>query len=324
VQKKRIKNEKEKNSKLTIIVTGNGFDLECGLGSTYNNFFKWRIENDANCKCVFDRKDQLENEPSKIFTYLGENPDINVWELILIMAIDYADNSQWYNIEQTMSYTINNYTEKKTFWDIVIDRCNKRLVNFYLEDDIMSAIGIIMYKRYYESLKSYISEISSESFYISLLKELNAYEAKFSEFLKEKLESTENYFEKQKNLIEKIFKMTVNDGSYKIVSFNYTPYLFTEEYLNIHGNLEKPIFGINSVVIDHKYAPIFTKPFRRIIDDLDRIKSFIGDDYENVIFYGSSFSDLDLDHFTLILKNKSIKKIFFCYTEYDGVDRRVS
>lgn len=56
---------------------------------------------------------------------------------------------------------------------------------------------------------------------------------------------------------------------------------------------------------------MFTKPFRRIASNVERIRRLIDKKYNYVVFYGSSFSDLDIDHYKLILKVDNIRKYFF-------------
>lgn len=323
----KLNEDKLASAEKTLIVTGNGFDLKWGLKSSYSDFYDWCKEQvngfDNMIELIsqnvsfssFDRFQKFRK-----FFRAASNQTTTVWDLYLIMHSRPSTN-QWHNIEELI---VNSF--ESGFWDKVY----KEFYNFsqspnYSKDSIESLFGAIMMDRYFTNWFAEIEigkkETSEESFYVSLLNELNKFEKRFGFYIEEQFQSSSEYINNQNNLLDKLLNETSNSSDYKIVSFNYTPY-YKVDHLNIHGTYKQPILGISIENSTHKYASMFTKPFRRIVNNLSRIQRFIGDDYVHVIFYGASLSDLDLDHYKLILEKESIKKIYFCYSEYDGPNRR--
>ena len=62
-----------------LVILGNGFDLNCGLKSSYKDFFNYQVEHHSNFKMVFE--------------YLKENAietfeENNIKELLPILSIE--------------------------------------------------------------------------------------------------------------------------------------------------------------------------------------------------------------------------------------------
>lgn len=309
----------------SIIVTGNGFDLTCGLESGYEHFFKWCTDNIENYVNVLNLKSNLEYYLDLIRDYFKKNDKLSIWDLYFIIYTP-LNIDLWCNIEKEIHNSINI-----NFWDNVLLSINYYIKNLKWQENEYLIFSAIFIDRYYGIKEDRTplfkqlykpTEITSQQFYDDLLQELSILETRFSKYLTIELEKNDNYYSNQNALIKSLLKFTTENDNFKILSFNYTPYDKNIRFLNIHGNLSNPIFGISDLNNKHTDAAIFTKSFRRTIIDLPHMPEFIGNQKNNIIFYGTSFNDLDFDHYNLIINSFGDGQIFFCYSNYGGKDRK--
>ena len=172
-----------------------------------------------------------------------------------------------------------------------------------------------------------------DEFYYYILDELNQFEKEFGKFIDKKRYPYRNFLTKIPNTdFEKRSKMTLQelcsiDNLVSIDSFNYDD--IGDDNLNkllhnINGNLENPIFGIDSNLCrasDPRF--IFTKTNRRM--ELEMINFECQKDiaFDNVIVYGHSLSSNDYSYFFPLLDKLEMtnflsnKKIIFGFSVYD-------
>lgn len=318
----------------TILVLGNGFDLKCGLKSRYTDYFKW-------CEKSVNGFQTLMNACDKILATRADIKEINtmlkklkmpnsltLWDLYFIFQhkgryefTTYLDSEDvyWRDVEEEMKKSFTEY-----FWDRQIS------LSMSLEDDkyaghekIFALLFRIVFKDKWSLINSSPFETQDDVIYKILLSELNRFERRFSIYIQGQLNESGNYFENQQKIIDDLIEKTTNDQDYQVVTFNYTPIKSTKGgCLNIHGTLNNPIFGISYDTNKNKNAKIFTKSYRRSELKLPLLADFIKKKSNNIIFYGVSFSDLDLDYYKNIVNLFRYKKIYYCYSDYGGTDRR--
>ena len=178
---------------------------------------------------------------------------------------------------------------------------------------------------------------------------------------KEHIKNYENFAMKHLNLFEKDFgnyikdfrnelahsldNILYNDKPKKIINFNYTTVIKNEidkfkdiqkyptaknirsikEVINIHGDYENPIFGIDNQNVDESMN-VFTKTYR--ILSSDTIESFTlpsNELLETIYFFGHSLSEADYSYFQSMFDYYSIYdskiRLIFLYSDHDGKEK---
>ena len=160
---------------------------------------------------------------------------------------------------------------------------------------------------------------------------------------KEHIKNYENFAMKHLNLFEKDFgnyikdfrnelahsldNILYNDKPKKIINFNYTTVIKNEidkfkdiqkyptaknirsikEVINIHGDYENPIFGIDNQNVDES----FTLPSNELL--------------ETIYFFGHSLSEADYSYFQSMFDYYSIYdskiRLIFLYSDHDGKEK---
>lgn len=315
-------NKNKINSKVTgtIIITGNGFDLQCGLNSSYRHFFEWcqKDDNVFGFNYLIKTKNQQIIDWNEINRLFLKDKVLCVWDIYFIANSDIV-NKNWCDIENKIYDSLNG---ERSLWEWIY----KDLINYYSNYNYekSSVYSYILYMRYFAAgVGNKQEKITKKNFYEILLEELKILEIRFSNYLIKEINENQFYYIKQQLLIKEILKVTGSDKPYQIITFNYTNYE-KENFLNIHGDLSFPIFGI-SLEDDKKISPeanIFTKRKRRVKNDLLSIGQFIKNEYNDLIFYGTSFNKMDYDHFKRIIDKWGGGKMYFCYSNYNGKNMR--
>lgn len=324
-----------------LIIIGNGFDLECGLRSSYVDFETPRQR-------IIKREGQEDSEVSKwVRGLLAQG--ITVWDVIL----EWRRGDAWFNIEQA------------------IDLCVSEVIK-YCDPDKNAAGGISMKRvvreicegggRVYgnvgeqpESLewlvKMMIIECSNEGTWSEdkvlkvLLDQLCKLEDQFNEYLFGQMCHNKAYFMKADKLMHQILEREKPNDSYgnvcsSVLNFNYTDptglgdnheQYITDAVINIHGRLGEGtvLFGVESPdgACDSRMLP-FTKTYRvlfqqretitslfRVPDEMSRNGYVNGTDV--IKFYGHSLSSYDYPYFQSIFDGVNLyasnTKLIFYY-----------
>lgn len=315
-----------KDEPSTLLITGNGFDLQCGLKSKYSDFFNW---------CGLNVRDYsfLKNaiqQPSHFTQKISDNKEITIWDLYFVDKT-IKPGANWCDVEHEI-----NASFQSNFWDLVFEGVNTiRQKGIYPTNrEISVSYYIFMNDRHwpsdnwnkamdYSTRTFYnVAAISKESFYEALFQELKIFEKRFGNYIDQEFKHNIKYQENQANLMNHIINATTKDTNFQVVTFNYTPCVSDIPYLNIHGTIESPIFGISNFHNNNQNARKFTKSFRRTNELKMLLNSFINNKENSLVFYGVSFSDLDFDHYATLIKRFGKKKIYFCYSNYDGGNQR--
>lgn len=286
----------------TTLIIGNGFDLQCGLNSTYTNYFDDKIT--LEVKELLDKLKRLFKDSSREYAKLilkfdeknilhkkvqprvsalvtverhaygiyNINPEqlkllsrLSFWDLIFYFSKE-SSPTDWYDIErkiQEFSTTLSSLQEAFSKGNFKVNSI------FYLCSSIFRSC---FPKERYENF--------TESAFLFLQSELRILEKDFTTYLSKDLSINTHYREKTTELLNKILKLqpgNILKEKLNILTFNYTNPFFKNELLennfyvkikNIHGTLNKDniIFGIDPKEINTKNnAFIFTKTYRQLI-----------------------------------------------------------
>ena len=342
----QAKQEYIHNLKKVKLVIGNGFDLHCGLKTKYEDFFRsnqkkiehiercvTHIKNNLNFYLDFNRSSQ-----KQYFEMFDFNGDISIWDYFFYLVsskkdID-IDTIKWCDIERIMlewfaEPETNIYNKKKyNNWLYVYKILNgKKLLNY---DENFDIIAVIIYK--YNDFNRFDSLVD---FYHFLFNQLKRFEKVFGQYILKEYESliiSGNFnlkvISKRSNEVNKIINLICDsDNIVSIDSFNFG-FIGIEKYRlffhNINGNVDNPIFGIDSSAFlppDPRY--MFSKTNRRMELDMLEYESYEREEFDNVVIYGHSLTTSDYSYFFSLfdkldiinLAKKSV--IVFAYSIYD-------
>lgn len=269
------------NSSLLII--GNGFDLQCGLKSSYVDFFEWLRQNWAKSKNNLWVQHFLNNPPSE---------------------------QGWIDIEHSLLQAIDSskrYGSKIDNWKKEFEEMNKMLHGYSTKSP--------------ES--QYMIEIARGKGGVNFpftphwfLEELKAFELLFSMYLKAEVSSNANYLHNA----DKLTRMITNGEKAEIISFNYTnPFVdnnsnqnekklsdIISRVTNVHGTYDKDniIFGVDTTEELPLDVHIFTKTHRKMLQD--SYSSALPWYVTKVKFYGHSLGKADYSYFQSVFDNYNL------------------
>lgn len=276
-----------------LLILGNGFDLQCGLKSTFNDFEKKRKDAINEMGDEVRRGNLLAMGNIDVpngTTLSGNSPEhwfrshkLTLWDLILI---DDHKTRFWYDIEECIrlwlvdrTHIMNVVHDNKTV-SASFDMYAKASIEFPFWDlGISTAIRVYANRVYkWDGTDHHLLHI--------LMAELNRYELAFAEYLKQQTEFNTSYtdfaVDLLTNLVTDGYDVKVEhpgvlangqdlwDHQTKVLDFNYTtPLTEGPSIFNVHGTAikENIIFGIDGTDVnpdDPNYSDIvkFTKTYR--------------------------------------------------------------
>lgn len=325
-----LKSKHSEIKRSTLLITGNGFDLQCGLASKYSDFFLW-------CeKTIFGFKDLIS---AKYSTFLRQvniqsafqnNEQLTVWDLYFTFKSE-IHGDKWCDIEVEM-----NESFQSGFWNDVLDKINYFQENGEWNDPFSEEwyFAWMLDDRYHKNFNWLnrsmgltnrmlnIKKVTENEFYNNLFKELKIFEQRFADYLSQELDNHKNYLNNQFDLLHQLVRDTTSDSEFQVITFNYTLFHPQIDVVNIHGNLNAPIFGISNINNRNTNAHVFTKSNRRMNDELIVLRDFIKEEKNTLVFYGVSFNDLDLDYYKILIENHGNGSIYFCYSDYGSNTRK--
>lgn len=340
----------ENQSLKQLIVLGNGFDLACGLKSTYSDFFDYiygqQIVNNTNSNNFW--YDIFRNYKQKSI----ENwADIEEQILIQLKNIEYLYNEkiliEGRGDSETSSLAQSEYKENNIPMNLYVTlefllpyfvkvRSEKTTQNILkiqlliLEDDFRkyllsitkeNADDRIYYKYYMKSkvLNKYIQLCnSSESHNSDLVSKLEDTTIFKHSPQKKKFDETLSEIYKEKNSNENL-----------VLIFNYTKVWDVENVRNIHGDLDNGniIFGIDYDKLNNNFknAPIeFSKSYRVLENGLTSTFD-ISSDIDIIKIYGHGLGKADYSYYQSIFDSVDLyhgkTKVMFFWSDYEGKEK---
>ncbi|MGM0155056.1 hypothetical protein IGK30_002921 [Enterococcus sp. AZ178] len=324
-----------------LIIIGNGFDLKCGVKSTFKDFFDNRISNDVKHQIKMFLKDlNLSfNYSSLSFNHYDEyegvfiderhfnkikDANLTFWDLLFIVNKNLRLMKNWYNVEQNMLDILKGINLIENYSDL-----GRPLIDGFpgLREGMRSSKEIDLIKcsilAYYSIPKNrYRSKRDLNDF---LLSELFEFESAFTRYLENEISKTTDYSLLSEKIISKIIGEDNSIDDTATLSFNYTePRCLINKITNVHGKLKKNniIFGIDQDEIPTTSLLYrYTKTFRKMIQKKEISEDYVyinnKNDLKNIFFYGHSLSELDYSYFQSIfdyynLYDSNIKLTFCC------------
>lgn len=244
---------------MDLVILGNGFDLHCGLESTYSDFVNWLNKNNYNYQNIFTylfssehkQKNWIDVEKSieKFLTFFLNKENIEEYQKSLHeysmssrytkMLLFSEQGDSWKN--KVEKYINNNYPQYEMinylldgilFYDTLdnwIDEYPKieKAENLEKEKD-KEFIKFFLEKEPYIKLHTclrsneYSHNIKKQFLVQFFIDELNEMEKLFADFLDEQIHKCTSYEENARQTINKILGPKESLDDTKIITFNYT------------------------------------------------------------------------------------------------------
>ena len=317
----------------TLLVLGNGFDLNCGLPSTFKDFFILKLQNAKGAANTFTNT-KCENIWYLLLYFAFYDETLYDYESKKAIELIYDFDPLWMDVESFIKKIItidkkddkwmsdhflaqhNNYPEFLTY--LYNSRFNKYIINDKNQKDSI--------RKHFRNLN-----VSDFNIYTYLYDELLKFEKDFKKYIDDCIKESPSY----KNKCKKIFSELVDFANEptSVISFNYTNSMewyinpsepaFKMNYYNIHGSLEEGIvIGFDSGDIkDNANLGIKMSKAWQKMNFTDKIYQLPKKNTITTLkFYGHSLGPQDYSYFHSLfdfynIYNSEIRLVF-CYTEY--------
>lgn len=310
-----------------LLVVGNGFDLACGLESSFSQYL-----GSIYYKDIFENIKKIENKltedlkyPSKYDGYaLYSNykfdfsmDNITFWDMFFVLS-KIEKIYGWCDFEKNIKTFISEFLDSNH--NIYEDICKNRVKSDTYLDNFFK-FKFVMYK--------YIEEKNIKD--SVLFEQLKEYEGRFGKYIYSQQNNHFDYNERARFLIEKMLDSRNDDIVTYINTFNYSDLSFIcPDIWHINGDNQNPIFGIDlpevsPVNVKYKY----TKTYRRLELSGKDVYYPKNKKYSKVIVYGHSLNEQDYSYFFSLFNilnlnnerfynNNTGKYIEFVYNKYGG------
>lgn len=334
-------NKKEyiKNLKKVKVVLGNGFDLHCGLHTTYSDYYCKNYK-----RYLFIQNLYLKyEETSELHLDFSDKKisGLNAWDIFF--ALNSSKNpkecrKRWCDVEKMMlsSFVDSEATELSELVTRLLSKINWNIIKECVIDNrqpLNHLDGfIVTFCKGKMELKG-----ARSGFYSFLLDELKEFERNFGNFIYYELHN--NWLEKCnpwqqffnttyiEKAIDTLDELCGKENLVGIDSFNYS-YIHTEKMINsiqhINGSLENPIFGLDTIFEPKDERFLFTKTSRRIDSDMFYEAVDLKPDFDNLVIFGHSLDEADYSYFFPIFDRLHLtdtiasNTVVFAYTIYDA------
>ena len=317
------------------VIIGNGFDLYCGLKTSYYDFFKfcdqkynsifgW-VDDMAN---IYHSNPNLKKDIRLLYHSVPGADRISCWDVFFTLFMDRVRNYLWCDVEKEILDSLYLRDEGRAqeymphwedVWEVV--ECNT-----VKDQGPGSAI-----------MASVILNVASlplrtrEQFYEYLLSELHKFEICFGYFITKQhvirgdlhYQFNLDYITSSQHLLSRLCN---EEDITSIDCFNYgftTQSKLFNKCKFINGDCRNPIFGVDSIFGPDDPRYIFTKTNRRIEQDMGETTTKDYPEFENAVVFGHSLNSHDYSYFFPILdqlemtNNFSKRKFVIAYSIYD-------
>lgn len=342
------------NNQYMLLILGNGFDLHCGLHTSYESFLLF-LKNNPKCKLFLDDLSKKQKFVSISNLIGGRNEcfpsiagmNLDVWTL-MFLVIDWhfsqskpvITTTNWFDIENIIRASL--IPEEKKSKDVLYGQFDwTRFHNIFLkyirvgtkgfevsqeleQSDNFVALALAESIATNESLAASMRKAvvdGPDSYYRFLLNQLIVFEKQFGDYVKTEYGNGVEFAKKANSLIA-----TIADSGCEcsIETFNYTRCdLIKHPIRHINGDWSNPIFGIDNSGLD-KDDPrmLFTKAYRRLDHIVSQIESEESKPMSSAVIYGHSLDPQDYDYFFELFNSLGFngftrKKLTVCYDVYN-------
>lgn len=334
-----------------LLIIGNGFDLHCGLHSSFRDFIsaKYGEQTESNPMMVISQKNEKIKEMMRSRTSINAIKHLSNWIPIVahenlwtawltFLRCCQGTTKNWADVESQMTTLLTNHTVEKVL---------KQNENVF-EDDLKSESDSVFF--FLVLLKG----IFGNANYISGLKnELTKFEASMMVYMNQQVHENQPYFTHVKESIEQLTKLGIEGERnteatrpepFNLLNFNYTNIesslqdgdigiksgLHPIIQRNIHGTtVEHAVIGIDATDV-HVDSPIvlFTKTYRLLekqeIGYEGKTNAVLSPEIHTIVFYGHSLSNNDFAYFQSIFDVYHVYDskvlLIFAYSIYDQTE----
>jgi hypothetical protein len=319
----------------TLLIIGNGFDLHCGLQSSYSNFFdsESRTSDFSIFKNDFaeDRSHFRSGAYPLITEICSFSSSESVWRVFFwclgLLRGSQSQFQRWCDVENEIRQSLLPKSPLvSSFWQEVYSLVSSnwethRSLSLGTEENFL-----------YQWMASYIvnnkkacfkNHPDAENFYAFLLEELAAFEKHFGFYLRDEVISHPDYRENAASFVQQL----CGNDSVIIESFNFTaPSIKNVKIRNLHGSLTSPIFGIDVDQIDTD-GPLyrFTKDIRCLKNQAGQEEVSNFDVITQVVVYGHALDPQDYNYFFSMLSTMELQganrqvRLKFLYSPHGDV-----
>lgn len=348
--KNNTKGIKGMTNKKELVVTGNGFDLACGLKTSYTNFYDYMLYPEYFHLMYNEQpfETPMDGDNTKRKNISNESwQDINLFFYIIYNCDILKNKKSWTDFESALKIYLERifdnksseelkYTQKFMHGKYGIDKLIPfEDIKYKILDELKDFEEYFRDYLNYEVLKGKALREDYNKKAEVLLKNVVGYSSrKFGDVLygspaRQNLmlelggtPTSKLPFDPNTTLAEEL-----NFDSY-LLTFNYTrPQEFIDNdskisyhsINNIHGERDKTseiIFGIDGLSIDEELN-IFSKSYRRLNLPNEQI---VLEEVNKIFFYGHGLGEADYSYFMAMFDYynlyKSNIKLIFCYSVY--------
>lgn len=322
------------------VVIGNGFDLHCGLHTTYSDYYcknykKYLYIQDLYKKYEETDKLSLDFNDEKINS-------LNSWDVFF--ALNSSKNpkeckQRWCDIEKMILASLYQYDEVSdvnTTANSLYSKINWPTVNNCLAKDKLATNHIDRFVVSFCKGKMNFCKYRASNFYQFLVDELKDFEKNFGNFIYYQLH--DSWYERCnpgqvflntayiKMAIDTLNELCNEKNLVGIDSFNYS-YIHTEKMMkliqHINGSWDNPIFGIDTIFEPKDNSFLFTKTSRRIDSDMFDDSFDAKPTFDNLVIFGHSLNEADYSYFfpmfdkLHLIDSLASNVIVFAYSIYD-------
>lgn len=336
-------NKKEYIKKLpkVKIVLGNGFDLHCGLHTTYSDYY---CKNYRKYLFIQNLYSNYEKTDILVFDFDDERvKQLNVWDIFF--ALNSSCNpkqcsKRWCDIERMIQSSLVSLENEQLKIDEISIALVSKINWLSIKDCVVNERVATNHRdRFVVSYclqKMDINGLYPHKFFEFLLEELKAFEKNFGAFVYYQIH--DSWYERCNSgsiflntsyidmAIDTLNELCDENNLVGIDSFNFS-YIHTNKMLkliqHINGSSKNPIFGIDSIFEPKDDAFLFTKTSRRLDFDLVSAMHDPKPEFENLIIYGHSLNEADYSYFFPIFDKLKLTDflsnsvIVFAYSIYD-------
>lgn len=319
----------ENSTPTRLLILGNGFDLQAGLKSSFNDYYDsldselinelnlsyHELDNESGFDKFYDslKRDVISQLARKLLP-LRRKTDWTFWDYILFFEHSDKNNNNWADVETSIQIFLESGVNELIALHDKLSHYRRQRFN---EVNITTILLFYIIFYVFELIPSQNNELELNHF---LINQLNQFENKFKIYLNGQIhdqdKSTSYTYEEK---AAKILKALGHKEISNILSFNYTVPIAIEnntnlqmKIRNVHGDLKSHIIiGIDQATAkDNKNNYLFTKTYRIMELANDKKENHSLDpNIKSIVFYGHSLNDADYSYFL---------SIFDYYNLYDS------
>ena len=316
----------------TLLVLGNGFDINCNLKSKFSDFFATKIE-ETSCngqKGLGLRKEYRNNIWYIIFFYAfyGNRVPTPLFDVQTLFPLINKTSPLWMDVESYIKkiMTLKNkkigeylsYPGERTYIDIIKEAYDLRNNHSHV---LSRRTQFRDLQDHFVMKEQYVKNKTMTEY---LFQELRLFEDYFKKYLSNEVKEKETDYKTNSRLLLKKLRDYSGQSLY-ILSFNYTSSGATsnDELNHVHGSLgNRVIIGYDSSELNSSNNPslMLTKGWQKLFSDSPESKLPQKEYISCIKFYGHSLGEQDYSYFHALFDyydvySRDVSLIFY-YTEY--------